>query len=109
MKKFVITQKTGLRVNQSYVADTLETKIEKMMSSKEDIGQTSGLIYTERSAGVPASMNIRTDRWEIAVEAMDKVAGSYQARRENKPEAKAVEVKKGGDDGVTESSQGSAV
>lgn len=54
-----------------------------MLANKEPL-KTAGiqLMYTERSEGVRPDMNIRTDRWEIAVEGMDKVAASRQAKRE---------------------------
>ena len=41
------------------------------------------MLYTERKEGVRASTNIRTDRFEIAVEAADKIAKSCQARRDS--------------------------
>ena len=41
-------------------------------------------LFTERKEGVRASTNIRTDRWEIAIEATDKIAKSYEARREER-------------------------
>ena len=42
------------------------------------------LLYQDRKEGVQAAYDIRTDRFEIAVEAMDKVAKSYAARREDR-------------------------
>ena len=41
-------------------------------------------IFTERKDGVISAYNIRTDRWEVAAEAMDKVSGSIQAKRDAK-------------------------
>ena len=74
--------KTLFSVNESYEAETLEQKIEKIMSSKEPIDETAPIIYTERKKGVQPEYNIRTDRFEVALEAMDKVSASYQAKRE---------------------------
>lgn len=74
----------------------LEQKIERMISNKEPIKDGAPLIYTERKEGVRASTNIRTDRFEVAIEGMDKVAKSYQARREER--AKGPEKK--GDGGA---------
>lgn len=76
--------KTMLRVNNSYEAVTLEQKIEKIMNAKEPIDETAPIIYTERKHGVQPEYNIRTDRFEIALEAMDKVSRSYQAKREER-------------------------
>ena len=76
--------KTLLRVNESYEAETLEQKIEKIVSSKEPIDETAPIIYTERKKGVQPEYNIRTDRFEIALEAMDKVSSSHKAQREER-------------------------
>ena len=75
--------RTLFSVNESYEAETLEQKIEKIMSSKEPIDETAPIIYTERKKGVQPEYNIRTDRFEIALEAMDKVSSSHKAQRED--------------------------
>lgn len=94
---------TKLNVNQSVVGETLETKIERILNNKEPIKDGAPIIFTERKQGVLASTNIRTDRFEIAIDAMDKVDKSYKAKREER--AKAAE-KKGEGDGGTEPIQG---
>lgn len=76
--------RTMLSVNNGYEAVTLEQKIEKIMNAKEPIDETAPIIYTERKNGVQPEYNIRTDRFEIALEAMDKVSSSYQAKREER-------------------------
>lgn len=95
---------TSMRVNQSTEGRTLEQKLEQITQNKEKITDGSPLIYTERSAGIMPAYDIRTDRFEIAVEAMDKVSKSYKARREEKAEMKIVtDDEKGGE---TTSAQG---
>lgn len=91
---------TSLKLNQSTIGESLETKIERMISNKEPIKDGAPIIYTERKEGVRASTNIRTDRFEIAIEGTDKIAKSYKARREER--AKGPEKK----DGEPESIQG---
>jgi hypothetical protein len=72
-----------LVVNQGTPGETLETKIEKLVTNKEPLDEGSTpLIYTPRYEGIRASTNIRTDRWEIAIDATEKIAKSYLARRE---------------------------
>lgn len=73
--------------------EPIEYKIERIMSNKEPITDGAPSIFTERSEGVLSAYNIRTDRWEIATDAMDKVAGSIQASRDNKAKNKAVKSK----------------
>ena len=79
-----IYNETLLKVNDSYEGITIEQKIEKVMNAKEPIDETAPLIYTERKKGIQPEYNIRTDRFEIALEAMDKVSSSYKAQREQK-------------------------
>lgn len=75
--------------------ETIEMKIERIVENKEPITDGAPEIFTERKDGVIAAYNIRTDRFEIATEAMDKVSGSIQAKRDNI--AKAAEEKKTGE------------
>lgn len=64
--------------------ETIETKVFRMINNKESIGKEAlPLIYTDRKDGVQPAYDIRTDKWEIAVEAQGKVAGSYEARRKS--------------------------
>ena len=65
--------------------ESIEQKIERIVENKEPITDGAPEIFTERKDGIIAAYNIRTDRWEIAAEAMDKVAASIAAKRENLP------------------------
>lgn len=73
---------TNIKSNTSYEGETIERRIQKMMVTKEPITDSAPLIYTERKDGVKPEYDIRTDRWEIALEAMDKVAESHTTKRE---------------------------
>lgn len=86
--------RTTLHVNTSYKAESIEHKVRRIVNNKEPIKDGAPLIYTERKEGVQPSYNIRTDRWEVAVDAMDKVTKSHQAKREER--AKVIEMKKNG-------------
>lgn len=67
--------------NDMYEAKSLEREIEQAETSKQPIEANSPQIFTPRKDGVRAEHNIRTDRWDIAQNAMDKVSASYQAKR----------------------------
>lgn len=82
--------KTTLKVNQSLEGETIEQKIERVTTNKEPIKDGAPLIYTDRNEGVLAGYNIRTDRFEIAVEAMDKIQKSETAKRESKAKMEVV-------------------
>lgn len=85
-----VYERGGLSINQSIEGETIEMKIERITTNKEPITDGAPIIYTERSEGVQAGYNIKTDRFEIAVEAMDKVEKSIKAKRENKADMKIV-------------------
>lgn len=61
---------------------TLEQKVEAITANKEPIKDGAPEIYTDRKDGVIAAYNIRSDRFEIAAEAMDKVSANRAAQRE---------------------------
>ena len=67
--------------------ERIETKVERLTTNKEPIKDGAPEIFTERKDGVIAAYNIRTDRWEIAAEAMDVAAKSIAAKREARMKA----------------------
>lgn len=75
-------QPSSLEVNEAYEGETIEQKIFRIVNNKEPITDGAPLIYTERKEGVRADMDIRTDRFEIATDAMDAVHKSNIAKRE---------------------------
>lgn len=84
MIKYKFKNSRNIRVNNSLQGETIEQKMERIINNKEPIKDGAPLIFTERKEGVKASTNVRTDRWEVAIEATDKIAKSYTAKRENK-------------------------
>ncbi len=88
MYKYRKTVKGTLKGVEKLSGEPIEHKVERIVSNKEPITDGAPEIYTERKEGVLSAYNIRTDRWEIAAEAMDKVAGSIQAKRDNKGKSK---------------------
>ena len=77
--------------NESVVGISIERKVEKITESKEPITDGAPLIYSERKEGVIPAYDVRTDRFEIAVEAMGKVVKSNIAKREQAAAKKAAE------------------
>jgi len=99
--KYSRSQLTSVEITEG---EPIEHKIERVVSNKEPITDGAPSIFTERKDGVVSAYNIRTDRWEVATEAMDKVSGSIQAKRdakgkvskpkeESKSETKVVDLK----------------
>lgn len=82
MYKQTTAQQTSLKVNQSYKGERIEEKIQRIVNNKEPITDGAPIIYTERKNGVEPQYNIKTDRFEIAIDAMDSVSKSYKAKRD---------------------------
>lgn len=76
-------KKTTLLVNNSYIGERIEDKVRRISTNNEPITDTAPIIYTERKNGTQPEYNIRTDRFELAVEAMDKYEKSITAERKS--------------------------
>lgn len=72
MKKVVINYRSKLETTL-VEGERLELKIDRMTQNNEPIGDSAPLIYTPRKDGVIAAYDIRTDKWDIALNAMEKV------------------------------------
>lgn len=64
---------SSLYINDSQEGEYIEQKIARILHNKEPLTDGAPIIYTERKDGVIAAYNIRTDRFEVAVDAMDAV------------------------------------
>lgn len=51
----------------------LEEKVRRITETGEPIEDSAPIIYTERKDGVIPAYDIRTDKWDIALEAMMQV------------------------------------
>lgn len=80
MKKVNITPRNQLQSVETYEGETIEQKIKRILDENEPIKDGAPIIYTEKRDGVLPAYNIRTDRWAIAIDAMDKVS-SYEASK----------------------------
>jgi len=73
---------TTLLTNSGYTGETIEAKVRRIVNNKEPIRDGAPLIYTDRKDGVAPGHDIRTDRFEVAIDAMDKVQKTRIAQRE---------------------------
>lgn len=69
--------------NNLFEGESIEREIERLTTEKTPIESVSPQIFTEAKDGVLPEYDIRTDRFDVALEAMDSVAASYRAKREN--------------------------
>ena len=53
--------------------ETLITKVARILDENEPITDGAPLVYTEKKDGVLPQYDIRSDKWQIAMNAMDRV------------------------------------
>lgn len=77
-------QNSTMKCNNAYIAETIEQKVFRITTNKEPIKDTSPPIYTERKDGVEPAYDMRTDRFQLAVNAHNTIASAQLARREGR-------------------------
>lgn len=53
--------------------ETLIKKIQRILDENEPLTDGAPMIYTPKQAGVRDDCNVRTDKWALAMNAMDRV------------------------------------
>lgn len=76
--------KTSIKQNKSYEGERIEEKINRIVNNKEPIKDGAPIIFTDRADGVLPEYNIKTDRFEVALDAMDAVARAQKAKRDHR-------------------------
>jgi hypothetical protein len=74
-------EKTSISCNESYTGESIEGRVKRLVYNQESIGDGAPLIYTDRRKGVQPEYNIRSDRFDIALDSMDKVHSDKLAKR----------------------------
>ena len=95
MKKAIVPTINNFGPIQTKEGEYIEEKVRRITENNEPIEDGAPIIYTERKDGVNPAYNIRTDRWEIAQDAMEQVGNNKSkiiamkiAQRENTGEKK---------------------
>ena len=81
MRKPIFKQAQMTADNDIYRGESIESYCNRCTQTKQPVEGGAPIIFTARKDGVLAEYNIRTDRFEIAQNAMEKAAMSYQAKR----------------------------
>lgn len=74
---------------ESYEGQSIEDRCKKLVETGEPIKDTSPLIYTPKDKGVMPQYDVRTDKWEIAQNAMDRVNRERIAKGQQPPSGEA--------------------
>ena len=66
----------------------MQEKVNRIVNNNEPITDGAPIIFTEKKDGVLPEYNPRTDRWDIALTAMEKMDRARKAKKEQgvKPE-----------------------
>lgn len=80
MKKVKFIQKQCIGKLPTFEGETIETKCARITQTNEPITDGAPVVYTEKKDGVRPEYDIRTDRWDIAIDAMDAVNASKIAK-----------------------------
>lgn len=63
-------EKTSLEINDSVEGETIEQRLERVVHNGDEVDDGAPSIYTERKDGVLAGYDIRSDKWDIALDAI---------------------------------------
>lgn len=69
--------------------ETLIKKCQRILDEGEPLTDGAPMIYTPKQAGVKPECNVRTDKWDIAMKAMDRVNNHKLTEYLKKGEAEA--------------------
>lgn len=102
MRRKQEVRETRLIINQSVEGICMEENVRSIIEGKTGITQQFEPIYTDRRDGVMPQYDIRTDRFEIAREAKDKI-NKYEASQI----AKGENISKADNEDSTDSTEAS--
>lgn len=84
--------KGDIKVLAEKEGESIEEMLRKATGDNDPIKNTAPLIYTERKQGVLPEYDHRTDRFEIARQATDRVHGTRAASRDQQIEAAVEQI-----------------
>ena len=90
MYQINVAKKTTINTNgngTTAIGTSIEDKVRRIIENKEPIEQTMPIIYTPSNAGVEPAYNIRTDKWDIAIDAMSTIYKDKKQKYEKQQEA----------------------
>lgn len=90
MKKVTLPRFKRTCKTEIFEGESIEKKVRRIVDNKEPITDGAPIVFTEKKDGVLPQFDIRTDRWDMAIMAMDTVNKAKIARSNGtwKPEEK---------------------
>jgi len=88
MYKKVTKRTGGLKINQSMEGETIEEAVKRAYQNGENLESTNNLVYSERKEGVIEAYDIRKDKFEMALDANERVQQDLDLKHKEFMEAK---------------------
>lgn len=88
-------------IKETEIGETLIKKIRRILDENEPLTDGAPIIYTPKQAGVRDDCNVRTDKWTLAMSAMDRVNNYKLNEYLKKGEAEAPKTTEGQTEGGT--------
>nr|WAE43681.1 MAG: hypothetical protein [Microviridae sp.] len=82
--------------NDSQEGECIERRVERIMSQNEPITDGAPIIYTKRNEGVIPEYNVRTDRWDVALDMTNEITRQAYVKREEFHKALETQNPQGG-------------
>lgn len=82
---------TSLCTTEAFEGESIEEKVRRTTETKAPIEAVSPMVYTERKDGVRKDTNIRTDKWDVAQQAMQSIADGVRTKRNERMNAKTAQ------------------
>lgn len=77
--------KSQITRNPDQTGKSIEEQIRQAIATNEPIEANAPMIYTEKKEGVNPAYDIRADRQELALDAINKFDASQMAKKEETP------------------------
>ena len=79
-------KKTNFDINESVEGQSIEEKMRETTMNGQPIESAAPLLYTDKKDGVLPQYDIRTDRWDIALQTTDKITRTQIAKSQESPQ-----------------------
>lgn len=93
MKTVIVNNISTVESVETFEGEYLEEKVERITQQNEPIKDGAPIIFTEKKMGVLPAYNPRTDRFDLAIEGMQKAEALKVAKRNEKADVADVPAK----------------
>ncbi len=87
MKRKFLSITNEMNSIEPYEGESIEGKVARIVENNEPITDGAPIVYTKRSEGIKPEFDIRTDKWALAQEKMEKVNGAKRTKIQEKLKA----------------------